>query len=56
VSGKYIHQWKELNSKAIQTISTEVSQSHLSFFTLIKKDKTARPPKQKPLVVRYLIN
>jgi putative transposase len=42
-------EWKELNSKAIQTIATEVSQSYLSFFTLIKKDKTARPPKQKEL-------
>jgi IS605 OrfB family transposase len=41
--------WKKLNSKAIQTIATEVSQSYLSFFTLIKKDKTARPPKQKEL-------
>lgn len=42
-------EWKELNSKAIQTIATEVSQSYLSFFTLIKKDKTARPPKEKEL-------
>lgn len=42
-------EWKLLNSKAIQTIATEVSQSYLSFFTLIKKDKTARPPKQKEL-------
>jgi putative transposase len=41
--------WKNLNSKAIQTIATEVSQSYQSFFTLIKKDKTARPPKQKEL-------
>ena len=42
-------EWKELNSKAIQTIAVEVSQSYQSFFTLIKKDKTARPPKQKEL-------
>ena len=42
-------EWKELNAKAIQTIATEVSQSYLSFFTLIKKDKTAKPPKQKEL-------
>lgn len=42
-------EWKVLNAKAIQTIATEVSQSYLSFFTLIKKDKTARPPKQKEL-------
>ena len=42
-------EWKELNAKAIQTIATEVSQSYQSFFTLIKKDKSARPPKQKEL-------
>jgi putative transposase len=42
-------EWKDLNSRAIQTIATEVSQSYQSFFTLIKKDKTARPPKQKEL-------
>jgi putative transposase len=42
-------EWKKLNSKAIQNIATEVSQSYQSFFTLIKKDKTARPPKQKKL-------
>lgn len=42
-------EWKELNSKSIQTIATEVSQSYQSFFTLINKDKTARPPKQKEL-------
>lgn len=42
-------EWKELNSKAIQTIASEVSQSYQSFSTLIKKDKTARPPKQKEL-------
>ena len=42
-------EWKELNSKAIQTIATDVSQSYQSFFALIKKDKTARPPKQKEL-------
>ena len=42
-------EWKELNAKAIQTIATEISQSYLSFFTLIKKDKTTRPPKQKEI-------
>lgn len=42
-------EWKILNAKAIQTIATEVSQSYLSFFTLIKKDKTSKPPKQKEL-------
>ena len=40
-------EWKNLNSKAIQTIATEVSQSYQSFFSLIKKDKTVKPPKQK---------
>ena len=38
--------WKKLNSKAIQTISTELYGSYRSFFNLIKKDKTARPPKK----------
>ena len=42
-------EWKLLNAKAIQTIATEVSQSYQSFFTLIKKDNTAKPPKQKEL-------
>jgi transposase len=37
-------EWKKLNSKAVQTIATEVSQFYLSFFTLIKKDNTAKPP------------
>lgn len=40
-------EWKKLNSKAIQTIAAEVSQSYSSFFNLIKKDKNAKPPKQK---------
>lgn len=43
---EYSH-WKQLNSKAIQTIATSVFSSYRSFFTLIKKDKTARPPKIK---------
>ena len=38
--------WKKLNSKAVQTISTELYGSYRSFFTLIKKDKTARPPRK----------
>jgi IS605 OrfB family transposase len=42
-------EWKNLNSKAIQTIATEVSQSYQSFFSLIKKDKTVKPPKQKEI-------
>ncbi len=37
-------EWKKLNSKAIQTISTELFGSYRSFFNLIKKDKNARPP------------
>jgi putative transposase len=39
-------EWKKLNSKAIQTISTEIYGSYRSFFNLIKKDKTVRPPKK----------
>ncbi|MCK9445761.1 transposase [bacterium] len=38
--------WKKLNSKAIQTISTELYGSYRSFFNLIKKDKNARPPRK----------
>ena len=38
--------WKKLNSKAIQTIATDLYSSYRSFFNLIKKDKTARPPKK----------
>jgi len=38
--------WKKLNSKAIQTIATELYGSYQSFFRLIKKDKTARPPRK----------
>jgi len=39
--------WKILNSKAIQTIATEVYGSYQSFFNLIKKDKNDRPPNKK---------
>ena len=38
--------WKKLNSKAAQTISTELYGSYQSFFRLIKKDKTAKPPRK----------
>jgi putative transposase len=38
--------WKKLNSKAIQTIATELYGSYRSFFNLIKKDKNARPPRK----------
>lgn len=49
-------EWKLLNSKAIQTIATEVFQSYQSFFTLIKKDKSARPPKSKEITIFHTIN
>jgi putative transposase len=39
-------EWKKLNSKAIQTITSEIYGSYRSFFNLIKKDKTAKPPKK----------
>lgn len=38
--------WKKLNSKSIQTIATEIYGAYRSFFNLIKKDKTARPPRK----------
>ena len=38
--------WKKLNSKAVQTIATELYGSYRSFFSLIKKDKSARPPRK----------
>ena len=38
--------WKKLNSKAIQTISTELYGSFQSFFRLIKKDKTTKSPRK----------
>ena len=38
--------WKKLNSKAIQTIATELYGSYRSFFNLIKKDKNAKPPRK----------
>ncbi len=38
--------WKKLNSKAVQTIATELYGSYRSFFDLIKKDKNARPPRK----------
>jgi putative transposase len=38
--------WKKLNSKATQTISTELYGSYRSFLNLIKKDKSARPPRK----------
>jgi len=38
--------WLKLNSKACQTIATELFGSYRSFFNLIKKDKNARPPRK----------
>jgi transposase len=35
-----------LNSKACQRISKEVFSSYRAFFQIVKRDKTARPPKQ----------
>jgi putative transposase len=36
--------WKKLNSKALQTVASEVSNSYTSFFRKVKKDKSAKPP------------
>ena len=38
--------FKTLNSKACQRIAKEVYSSYRSFFALVKKDKTAKPPKK----------
>ena len=36
--------WSKLNAKCIQTTLTKLHDNYISFFVLIKKDKTARPP------------
>ena len=41
--------WNKLNSKAIQRVITELDGSYKSFFKLIKKDKSARPPKLREI-------
>ena len=41
--------WKQFNAKAAQVVAAEIFQSYQSFFTLIKKDNTARPPNIKQL-------
>lgn len=41
--------WNKLNSKAIQRVITELDGSCKSFFKLIKKDKSARPPKLREI-------
>ncbi len=38
--------YSKLNSKACQRITKEIYSSYQSFFNLIKKDKSARPPKK----------
>jgi len=43
---KFNEKWLKLNSKACQTIATELFGSYRSFFNLIKKDKNARPPRK----------
>jgi len=48
--------WKKLNSKAIQTIATELYGSYRSFFNLIKKDKSARPPRKSENVNYHSIS
>ena len=45
--------FKTLNSKACQRIAKEVYSSYRSFFALVKKDKTARPPKKVDDVNEY---
>ena len=39
-------EYKALNSKACQRICKEVYSSYRSFFRLVKKDKTAKPPRK----------
>ena len=36
----------QLNSKALQRVAKEIYSSYKSFFNLVKKDKTARPPRK----------
>ena len=42
-----------LNAKACQRISQEVFFSYRSFFNLIKKDKTAKPPQKNNMVESF---
>lgn len=39
--------WKNLQAKAIQRVITELDGGYKSFFRLVKKDHTARPPKKR---------
>lgn len=43
----------KLNSKASQRVAKEVYSAYKSFFSLAKKDKTAKPPKQMKDVARF---
>ena len=42
-----------LNSKACQRISQEIFFSYRSFFNLLKKDKTAKPPQKNNMVESF---
>lgn len=38
--------WNNLNSKSIQVIANQIYNSYISFYSLIKKDNTAKPPQK----------
>lgn len=46
-------EYKVLNSKACQRICKEVYSSYRSFFRLVKKDKTAKPPRRVENVEQF---
>ena len=46
-------EYKTLNSKACQRICKEVYSSYRSFFRLVKKDKTAKPPRRVENVEQF---
>lgn len=46
-------EYKTLNSKACQRICKEVYSSYRSFFRLVKKDKTAKPPRKVENVEQF---
>ena len=43
----------QLNSKASQRVAKEIYSSYKSFFNLVKKDKTARPPRKVEDINRF---
>jgi len=47
---KVCSHWKKLQAKAIQRVITELDGGYKSFFRLIKKDHTARPPQKRTCV------